>query len=285
MAFDTQEQLAMVPHVARQSQRMVRSFAQWPEAFWRRATYCQGWTAADVAAHLATGADFYTAVLTAGRTGKPELPWGARDLDEIRQRRAAAVQQMLDAGPAALLAGFEAAAGRLQHVLDSLQADDLGRMAWHPRGMIPIGHWIGMRLTELVIHDWDIRQPHEEAAGLSLEAIPAVLTSLPEMQQRFLEQRLSGPGMDGVHALQAGERQWAFRIQGEQVTYLSDLPTSHATLLHTDPESMILLTLGRDDFEARLHDATCTLGGDVALGKRLYTMLFGPYLSSSASSM
>jgi hypothetical protein len=186
-------------------------------------------------------------------------------------------------GGNALINGFAQAADNLQTVLASLQATDLGKMAWHPRGLIPIGCWIGMRLTELVLHDWDIRQPHEANPHLSPAAAPAVLTSLPEMQLRFLEQRLPAIGCEGLHALHAGDQSWAFLRHGQSTSYQNDIPEQVTTRLHTDMESMILLTLGRADYPARLQDKTCRMTGDLAVARRFYTALFTPYLSSSAT--
>jgi hypothetical protein len=57
-----------------------------------------------------------------------------------------------------------------------------------------------MRLNELVIHGWDIHQPHEVHAGLSPIVLPAMLVILLEMQAQCLEQRLAN-GLDGIHVL------------------------------------------------------------------------------------
>lgn len=283
MAFSAQEQLATIPVVAQQSTLMTKRFRDWPHTYLKRHTYCQGWSAGDIVAHLATGADFYTAVISAGLTDEPALPWGAKSLDDVRTIRTEAVSRLLSDGTDTLINGFERAANALQVVFDALQTADLGKMAWHPRGPIPIGCWIGMRLTELVLHDWDIRQPHEANPHLSPAAAPAVLTSLPEMQLRFLEQRLPAAGCEGVHALHAGDQSWAFLRQEQTISYQNDIPEQVTTRLHTDMESMILLTLGRVGYSAKLQDKTCTMTGDLAVARRFYTALFTPYLSSSAT--
>ena len=114
-----------------------------------------------IVAHLATGGDFYAQVITYGRSGEPKFAWGANSPAEAREARQAAVQKLLDGGPAAVLAGFEQAGAKLQAVLESLQEAELTKVALHPRGRIPLGSWIGMRILELSAHDWDIRQPHE----------------------------------------------------------------------------------------------------------------------------
>jgi len=179
MAFNAREQLANIPVIANETARMVQTFRSWPQSYWSRPTYCPGWSAADAVAHLATGGDFYAQVLTSGRSGEPKFPWGASSPAEVREARQAAVKKLLDGGPAAILAGFEQAGAKLQAVLESLQEGDLTKVALHPRGRIPIGSWIGMRILELSAHDWDIRQPHETHAHLSPTAVPALLRSMP----------------------------------------------------------------------------------------------------------
>ena len=66
-------------------------------------------------------------------------------MEEFRAVRQAAVQP--DGGPTAIIAGFEQAGAKLQAVLESLQETDLAKVAWHPRGSVPLGSWIGMRLS------------------------------------------------------------------------------------------------------------------------------------------
>jgi uncharacterized protein (TIGR03083 family) len=273
MAFDPQEQLANITVVASETARLTRALQGWPAAYWRRPTYCPGWQAIDAVAHLATGGEFYAQVIAAGRGGTPQLPWGTSDAAGARAARVAASKELVDAGPAVALAGFTQSAAKLQAVFQSLQEDDLARVAWHPRGLVPIGCWVGMRLNELVIHDWDMRQPHEANAVLSLMAVPAMLTILPELQAQFLEQRLPD-GLDGTHAIRAGNATWAFTIRGKTVTYQAQAPTRFDTSLCADADSLILLTMGRADMQAKLHSGALTLTGDPDKAQRLCTTLF-----------
>ena len=273
MAFDPKEQLANIAVVASETSHLTQAFRAWLESHWQRPTYCPDWQAVDAVAHLATGGEFYAQVIAAGRRGTPQLPWGASDAAGARAGRAAASKKLVEEGPAALLAGFEQGAARLQEVLESLREEDLARVAWHPRGLVPIGLWIGMRLNELVIHGWDIRQPHEAHAGLSPTALPAMLMILPEMQAQFLEQRLAD-GLDGIHVLRAGVTSWAFIVRDKTVTYQAQAPTVFDTCVSTDPESFILLTMGRANAGAKRHSGALTLAGNTEKGQRLCETLF-----------
>ena len=273
MASHPHSQLANIPVVAAQSAHMVHTFRAWPQAYWSRPAFCPGWSAADAVAHLASGGEFYAQVISAGRSGTPQLPWGASTATEFREARQAAVRQLIDAGPAALIEGFARSAARLQEVLESLQEADLAKAAWHPRGLIPIGSWIGMRLIELGAHDWDIRQPHEAQAYLSPTVLPALVGVLPDLHAQFLHQRLSG-GLDGVYTLCADEVAWGFTVHDKTVTSHANAPEASHTCLSADAESMVLLSLGRADMEAKIQSGALALRGDSAKGRQLCAILF-----------
>jgi len=273
MAFTTREQLANIPVVGRETTRLVQALRSWPQSYWSRPAYCPGWTAADAVAHLTMGGDFYAQVIAAGRNGEPTFPWGVDTPAEFREARQAASKKLIDGGPAALIEGFEQKGAQLQAVLESLQESDLAKVARHPRGLIPIGLWIGMRLIELSAHDWDMRQPYETPAHLSPGVVPALLGALPEMQLQFLEQRLS-EGLDGVYVLRTGDAVWGFTVRGKTVTYEATPPHQCDAALSADAESMFLLTVGRANVDAKLQSAALTMTGNSDKGKQLCATLF-----------
>ena len=259
--------------VASQTALMTQAYGEWSEADWQRDTFCAGWTAADAVAHLVTGADFYTQVIESGRTGKPGKPWGVTNVEEFRVARGDAGTKLTAAGPTAVLQAFSDSGASLQAVLESLQDRELSELAWHPRGLVPIEGWIGMRLIELGIHDWDIRQPHEPDAGLSPTVLPALLEALPDMQRQFLSQR-AGDDLVGTFGFQAGDASWRLRLQGGTATCLPEAPPACDASLHADAQSMILLTMGRADLEAKQAGGALTVTGDADKGRQLCAVLF-----------
>ncbi|MDH3599324.1 MAG: maleylpyruvate isomerase family mycothiol-dependent enzyme [Candidatus Tectomicrobia bacterium] len=273
MAFDAKTQLANIPVVVRQTERMLQAMRAWPETHWSRPTYCPDWTAADAVAHLVTGADFYAQVVTSGCRGNPQMPWGIKDVSEFRQTRGGASRKLVEGGPAALLEAFERESATLQEVLVRLQESELGEMAWHPRGLVPIGSWIGMRLTELAVHDWDIRQPHETPPSLAPHTLPGLCTVLPEMQLQFLAQR-GRDGLEGTHVLQAGDAAWAFRVADGAATHVANAPAAYESCVSTDAESLILLSMGRADLQDKLQSGALTISGNAEKGRRLCDTLF-----------
>jgi len=273
MAFDAKTQLANIPVVAKQTECMLQAMRSWPEAYWNRPTYCPDWTAVDAVAHLVTGANFYAQVMTSGRQGNLQMPWGIQDVSEFRQTRGEASRKLVEGGAAVLIEGFECESATLQEVLVGLKESELGEMAWHPRGLVPIGSWIGMRLTELAVHDWDIRQPHETAPSLAPDTLPGLCTVLPEMQLQFLAQR-GTEGLEGTHVLKAGDSAWAFRVADGAATHVADAPVAFESWVSADAESLILLSMGRANLQDKLQSGALTLSGDAEKGRRLCDTLF-----------
>ena len=272
MSLDAQMQ-DHIAVVASQTAVMAQAYGEWSETDWQRDTFCSGWTAADAVAHLVTGADFYTQVIESGRTGHPGKPWGVTTIEEFRVARGDAGKKLTAAGPAAVLEAFSDSGAALQAVLESLQDRELSELAWHPRGLVPIDGWIGMRLIELGVHDWDIRQPHEPDAGLSSTVVPALLAVLPDMQTQFLTQR-AGDDLAGTFGFQSGDASWGIRLHEGTASYQPEAPPNCDACLHTDAESMILLTMGRADLEAKQASGALTVTGDGDKGRELCAVLF-----------
>jgi uncharacterized protein (TIGR03083 family) len=273
MAFDAKTQLANIPVVAKQTECMLQAMRSWPEAYWNRPTYCPDWTAVDAVAHLVTGANFYAQVMTSGRQGNPQMPWGIQDVSEFRQTRGEASRKLVEGGAVALIEAFDRVSATLQEVLVGLKESELGEMAWHPRGLVPIGSWIGMRLTELAVHDWDIRQPYETPPRLAPDTLPGLCTVLPEMQLQFLAQR-GTEGLEGTHVLKAGEAAWAFWVADGAATHMADALVVFESCVSADAESLILLSMGRADLQDKLQSGALTLSGDAKKGRRLCDTLF-----------
>lgn len=285
MAFDPDEQLSIIPTVAALSAHLIETLKQWSDDDWDHGSSCAGWTRADVVAHVTTGTDYRTHVLKLGLADTPIFPWGAASLDEVRTMRAQAVANLCHSGPEALLHGFTNAVHQHQEVLASLQRADLAKVARYPRGLVPIGEWIGMQLIELIVHEWDMRTSDEPSAQLTPFAVEPVLTVLPETQMRFVSHRLADDSIlelkDGDYGIHAGSMDWTFRVQNRNVTYEAGSRTSWRTGFHTDPETLILLTLGRLNVTSQLAVGTCRFEGYPTIDTGVYDLVFRPYISAS----
>lgn len=285
MAFDPDEQLSIIPTVAELSNQMIETFKQWSDDEWNQDSQCAGWTRAGVVAHITTGTDYRAGVLELGLAGRPIFPWGASSLDDVKHIRAQAVDRLCNGGPSVLIQGFTDAVNRHQGILQNMQREDLAKPARYPRGLVPLGEWIGMQLIELIVHDWDMRYPDDPSARLADIAVEPVLNLLPESQLRFLVHRLADhPELgltDGEYQICAGSQSWAFRVDDRQVSYVAMPSQRVKQCFTTEPETLILLTLGRFDLESQLQSGTCQFEVMLEDGPSIYTILFSPYISAS----
>ena len=74
---------------------------------------------------------------------------------------------------------FSASVDHLGAVLSEMQDDDWSKACWGLRQIQPAAAYVPIRISEVVIHSWDIRFPSDSNAGLSPDCVAPVLDRLP----------------------------------------------------------------------------------------------------------
>jgi hypothetical protein len=74
-----------------------------------------------------------------------------------------------------LLATFTAISDQLHQLLARCGPSDWETLCYHPASLLPVRMVVDLRLTELVMHGWDIRSRFEPEAHLAPESLPAFL--------------------------------------------------------------------------------------------------------------
>ncbi len=152
------------------------------EAQWSRNSACEGWSVADVAAHLSGGANTWAASIARAvdgdsgpLEGQTPLAPGQRGSEIIAQT---AVSYREEAG-SGLMENFTAGYERLRQALAQLKEDDWGKPCYHRRGPMPVGDFVALRVQELAVHGWDIRWGIDHAARLDEEPLPLLAGRVP----------------------------------------------------------------------------------------------------------
>src|SRR5262245_27870482 len=153
-----------------------------PDA-WSRPSACQRWAVRDVVGHLVLGAELYTIVVSRGLHGDTAPLQG---LPEAGSVNAAAASSLLDQLSVArreslgeqLLSTFNATSAQLSQLLAEIGPQDWETVCYHPVGLLPVWMFVNLRLTELVMHGWDIRSRFEPTVSLASESLPAFLDVL-----------------------------------------------------------------------------------------------------------
>ena len=80
---------------------------------------------------------------------------------------------------AGLVEAFSSSVDRLNEAFSGMDDDDWNKECWGLRQLQPASAYVTIRISEVVIHSWDIRFPSDPQAGLSPDCVAVVLERLP----------------------------------------------------------------------------------------------------------
>ena len=216
---------------------------------WDKPSACVEWKVAEVAAHLAQGAETWVNVVTRAVAGDSTAPPGVQPTpggsgsESIAQRAISFRSQIGDS----LLQVFDSNYERLHQLLTGLQAEDWDKPCWHPRGVLPIRSYVGVRVQELILHGWDIRSSLEGSAAVSEECLPIVVGMVPRWLENAFRPpqglppsvrfRFDVPGPVPVHQdIVVGKNGMEIETPGDVAPDVT---------LHCDTSTYVLLAYGR----------------------------------------
>ncbi len=151
---------------------------------WGLDSPCEGWTVGDVIGHLGWAAEFFADAISQGRSGITSAPEGLPEIGAIPPvelpafiaRMAKEYHRSADAN---LADAFASSVDRLSGIFSVMDDDDWSKQCWGLRELRPAAAYVTTRISEVVIHSWDIRFPSDPKAGLSPDSVAAVLERLP----------------------------------------------------------------------------------------------------------
>jgi uncharacterized protein (TIGR03083 family) len=151
---------------------------------WRLDSPCEGWVVGDVIGHLGWAADFFAAAISRGKAGITSTPDGLPEIGSIPPAElpdyiARMAKGYHSSSGQGLSDTFSSSVDRLDEAFASLGDDDWSKECWGLRQLQPASAYVTIRISEVVIHSWDIRFPSDPNAGLSPESVAVVLERLP----------------------------------------------------------------------------------------------------------
>ena len=151
---------------------------------WGLDSPCEGWTVGDVIGHLGWAAEFFGDAISNGRSGTTSAPPGLPEIGtlppaEIPDFIARMAKEYNHAADADLSDAFTSSVDRLNGIFASMEDDDWAKECWSFRGLQAASAYVTTRISEVVIHSWDIRFPSDSEASLAPESVAAVLERLP----------------------------------------------------------------------------------------------------------
>ncbi|MBM12321.1 MAG: hypothetical protein CL759_09630 [Chloroflexi bacterium] len=181
--------------VKEESARIAEYLRKLTPAAWETQSACDAWQVRDVLAHFTLSMDMFGACIARGAAGDAAPPDGSSLAGEGDQaarlaanaQRAVTLREELGEG---LLAAYNERRVQFDEVLAGLSDGDKDKPCYHPAGTISVETYLNLRLTELIVHEWDIRSVLEAEPVLSSESLPSIVEMFPV----FVVGRLFDPG-------------------------------------------------------------------------------------------
>ncbi len=151
---------------------------------WGLDSPCEGWTVGDVIGHLGWAAEFFADAISQGRRGITSPPQGLPEIGSVPPAElpgliaGKAREYKQDAGDD-LPDAFTSSVDRLQGLFAMMEDDEWSKECWSFRMIQPASAYVTTRISEVVIHSWDIRFPSDSNAALAPESVAVVLERLP----------------------------------------------------------------------------------------------------------
>ena len=246
-----------------------------PDA-WERPSACQGWTVADVVAHL-VGQDFALRV-SRGLQGDFSPPEGAPPVTEHDEdafaenifRRAFATRsqvgdQLLDT----LFRRLDESAA----VFASVGPEQWENRCYWPPGPEPVRVMLDMRISELAMHAWDVCSRFDSSYRLSDACVPVLMdTALRAARRAFRpDPSLAGPLRFRflIDEPVAARYDLIFSTEGAvlQPTPDEPAPAGADVIFRCDGETYVMVMYGRLTPAAALASGRLTWEGDRELAQ------------------
>ena len=151
---------------------------------WDLDSPCEGWTVGDVIGHLGWAAEFFSDAISQGRSGITSAPQGLPEIGtmppaELPDFIARMAKEYNQSAGSDLADAFASSVDRLGGIFSSMEDDDWSKECFGLRMLQPASAYVAIRISEVVIHYWDIRYPSNPNAPLSPDCVPVVLERLP----------------------------------------------------------------------------------------------------------
>lgn len=258
----------------------MRLASEWrglTEPEWHGDTACAGWNVAQVVAHLAFQAEFYTANLARALSGLEGPPWvfGPRGAPNYPGYRDALIGRWAKRTINDLVTEYETRSAVLVELAGRLSPDDRAKSAWFVRGAMPLSRFVDFRLFEISIHDWDIRSGIDPRAEVRPEILPTLVPTLASRLAGFAGTNPGerAPGTYRLAVARVAPVQWDIRINESGLSVQPGGSLSPEATITTEASALALVLAGRQS-AADLGGAW-RITGDAAKGQAFSALFRG----------
>ncbi len=177
----------MVGLIKSESERLMEYFESLSPETLEKPSPCEKWTVGEVIAHLNWFAEYHGGMIERGLGGDlssteillpfpPETPNRQVIVDEFCSQ--AAIDRRRSLGQN-LVPAFHDRYDWLNNLLARIGPGDWETPCYHALGQRSVGSFIPAILSELALHEWDVRSTLEPSTSISENLIPVLLEKLP----------------------------------------------------------------------------------------------------------
>lgn len=250
-----------------------------PAAEWNRPSDCEGWSVADVVAHLALVEVLLSGSITRGIKGDGgPPPEAAAGVEAWREHRNRERTRLTGLPPGELLGQLKASFEKMRAPLASLAAADASDLqGWHPAGAQPLSWFPGQWLVELSLHDWDIRVSGDPSAAVHRAAQAGLgLEMRSRLPRCFRAERAADlHGVVRIDLSGPAPTAWLVRLADAAVEVLDDGAAQPDATIHTEPGTYALVQTSRRPAEFFKPNGRWRVAGNVSLADGLAGALSG----------
>ena len=166
------------------------------EPQWAANSACQGWTVADVTAHVTASASTWASNIARAVDGDSGPPPGQSFLGQGERGSSTTAQSAVsyrqEAGPK-LLDNFVSGYAELKDQMAKLREEDWGRPCFHRRRPRPVSDYTALRVQDLAVHGWDIRWGLEPKAEFWEDPLALLVGRVPRWLSNAFQPGLNFP--------------------------------------------------------------------------------------------
>lgn len=171
------------------ARRLEQFLAALSPADWDRPSACEGWTVADVVAHLAERGISLPERIKRGLAGDMSPPPGSPSSDLLNEDQ---FRESIDQSAVALrknlgdnlLSAFIDGNNNLDKLLEGTSPEDWDQLCHHWMGPESLRALVDIRTAELAMHEWDIRSVFDPNETLMAQSLSALVNTVPRAVRR-----------------------------------------------------------------------------------------------------
>ena len=198
-----------------ESTRLMEYFNALPPEALERPSPCEMWNVGEVIAHLIWFAEYYGGIMERGLRGDqsptggfppPGTPNRQVIVDEFVGQAAIDLRRSLGQK---LIPAFNERYDWLNDMLKGMGPEDWDKLCYHSTGLRSVASFLPTLISELALHEWDIRSTLEPSPPVSQESMSVLMEKIPSNRSRPWS--ISFPDMKDA----PGPIRYCFELTGE----------------------------------------------------------------------